>query len=290
MKTREMDSWVSAAMAVPLAAAAAGWSWLTLLPAAAVCMLLCTGAAHGEHASWHRPFQWMAAVLLLEESLFRAADCWQGRGASIAVPAVLLILAVCASLKGRQSAAAACNVLRYGVYAVLAALLFTGIKEVSLRNLYPRWRTGDAFAVCVLLLPAMGEPGKHRSAGLTPAVFGIAAALITTGVLGDQGSFRELGRNVFEAGSGVRMDSLAQAAMTVGYFLLLTWLCSCAGETRPGKEKEAILFCASAAAVLYLSGLRPGAPLLVLIQLAVWVALPTLQRLKTIVRKSKNNA
>ena len=125
------------------------------------------------------------------------------------------------------------------LFAVLVAF---AVPEVEWRNLRPENRGDGSTAAAVLLLPAAAAllpRKKGRSPwlwGLGLAIIGAGVSLLTAGVLSPavatniQGAFFEMIRGISILGVAERFEAVVAAAMTLGWFCLLSLLLTAAGH------------------------------------------------------------
>lgn len=226
------------ALIVPAVNAAVGKNWLPTLITGLTAYLICTWLDNSEkeypagvHLLRIITIVFLSAIFLQDTHL-----SWPGRGAEYIVPLTLLLLAGYAVWMG--NAVRGANVLRYGVYGILGALLLSGIGSVRPDRLMPTADYPDAKLAAVLLLPLLGrkQGGKRW---LPLALTALAAALATAGT--QENDLYRFSRGLSIDGVAERIESLTACAMTAGYYALLVFLLDAAArEARkmPGGERR----------------------------------------------------
>lgn len=280
-------------MAAPLSQTAAGNSWISVALVGGISLAVCWGAewigAKAMPGRWLCAVQWFWLSLIIAEMLHWTMLCWPDYESYHAVPITLLLLAAWASAKGKTQIARAGNVLLWFLIFLFGAVLLPGVKEVKAENLYPAWYMRDAHLVTVLLIPAIGmgmsEKKKIGTKGkiLTTAV---VFATVTTGVLSLETArntaapFYELSRSLRLLGIAERFESLVAAGMTMGYFVLLSYLLSTSANTtemlKEGKGSWGVWSSAVFSGLFFLSGFRLDSTVLALGTILTWVVLPVL--------------
>lgn len=270
------------ALMVPAAEAAAGKNWLPTLMLALVSFLLCTWMSVQEEPKWKwlYPARFAALVFLLAWALNQTHSCWPGDRAALAVPAGLMLLAAYGVWWG--SAIRASAVLRYGMYAVLAALAFFSLPQLKAEYLRPKAQLPDMQLAAVLLLPLLA---RKTGQWLFHPV-GVAA-LVSAIVAGGYSSVYQFSRGVTIGGVGQHMESLAACAITVGNFALLCYLLDGMGK----EKKDWRVWTGGLAAYgIYLLGLPIRPEVYVLLMVVLWAIVPLLWTLEQKMKKRGNNA
>lgn len=190
-------------------------------PAAAVQLLfliVCAGAA----AAW-------------------SGACWIGAERPWTVPGVLLVLAACASETGPQAGARCGAVVFWFLAGMLLLLCAFALPDVKWAWLAPA-EEGPRLPAALLLVPAVGGllPRKRGSSpwpwALGLGLGGVAVSLLTVGALSPavagrtQGAFFEMARGISILGVAERFEAVVAAAMTLGWFCLLSLLLTAAGK------------------------------------------------------------
>lgn len=255
MKDRAERTWLAAAMTIPLAQTAGGTPLLTTLLASAILLPLSLCREEVPQPRWLQRMHWFACVLAAGTILGRTAACWPETGMEILVPGILLLLSTVSAQQGKREACRAANVLRFGVYGILAALLLSGMKEIYLPNLRCVWGVPGAELILVLLIPSIaGMGGKDIRLAVRLGAAALLFSFLGVGVLGKGGDLYELSRSLSILGVAERFESLTAAAITVGYFQMVSLLV-CAGAQRlEGERKTAVRLTAAAAVPIFIAG------------------------------------
>lgn len=240
-------AWTAAAISAPVAQflGSTPWHWTLLLGAAAGGLWLCVEAAT---VYGRRDWKWLAVlqILFLVFTVSSAARwsgaCWVTAESAWAIPVVLLVLAACAAEGGCRAGARCGAVLFWCLTLLFAVLVVFAIPDVKLSGLRPENRGDGEVAAAVLLLPAVAAllPRKRGSKpwpwalGIVLGAVGLSA--LTAGVLspavaaGTQGAFFEMIRGISILGVAERFEAVVAAAMTLGWFCLLSLLLTGAGH------------------------------------------------------------
>ena len=291
--------WLPAAMAAPLAQTAADGSLPAVLAVGAVCLGICRCLERldARPSLWLWAVQWFWLSPVLAEFLRWTTYCWTTHEDKFGVPLILLALAAWLAAKGQSRADRACSVLFWLLAFLFGAVLLSGVREVEFRNLYPQWRLENADLAMVFLIPAMGLSLKSKPTGgkLRILVFSLATAAVTIGVLGSSAAkdadcaFYELSRSISLLGVADRFESLVAAGMTLGYFVLLTYLLSAcregAEQIRGGKGAWGVWSNAALTAVWFLLDFRLSGTVLTMGSLLTWAVLPALNCLQRNLQK-----
>lgn len=257
------------ALTVPAAEAAAGKNWLPTLILALASVLVCTwiSALADPNLQWLNDLRSIAAVLLLSGLLNWTHDCWPGRGATYAVPGVLVLLAVYAVWRG--SAVRAASVLRYGVYLIFLLLAISGLLQLRWSQLRPRAELPSMALAAALLLPLLGRKGKTWHV-FPNGLIAAAAAFITAGTA----SLYAYSRGLALAGVTEHLESLAACALTAGWFASI---CYVLDSVKEKEEKDnRIPFLGVLAYGIYALGVRFRPEIFVILELTLWAVIPTL--------------
>lgn len=257
------------ALTVPAAEAAAGKNWLPTLILALASVLVCTwiSALTDPNLQWLNDLRSIAAVLLLSGLLNWTHDCWPGRGATYAVPGVLVLLAVYAVWRG--SAVRTASVLRYGVYLIFLLLAISGLLQLRWSQLRPRAELPSMALAAALLLPLLGRKGKTWHV-FPNGLIAAAAAFITAGTA----SLYAYSRGLSLAGVTEHLESLAACALTAGWFASI---CYVLDSVKEKEEKDnRIPFLGVLAYGIYALGVRFRPEIFVILELTLWAVIPTL--------------
>lgn len=270
-------------MAVPLLQAASGCSWVTVL----LTGLLCVGILWGmeklfqgrRKPVWLVLLQVVWATVVLSEIMHWSCDCWQGGREILAIPLVLIALALWLTEKGKEAEKRAASLLRYFLIGLLSFVLLSAGKEIKIGNLRPAWQLKDGSLITVLLLPAL-QPVTQRNTGKGKTLFfALLFSVVTTGVLSLQTAlqtnspFYEMSRSLSFLGTVKRFESLTASAMTLGYFILFCFLLGTADLGRESWQKGK-WWMAAAASCIYLFGRRLDSVWMAVICVLLWVLLP----------------
>ena len=286
---KQESAWLAAAMIVPLAQTASGCTWPAVLILGGACLLICwaLGKYPVENPGWLLVLQRIWNCVVITEVLHWCVYCWPDAKSAYTIPLTLLLLAALAATDGVRAVRTGC-VLLWPVAILLGAVLLSGIPEISLRNISPIWQVPSAHLITAALIPAMsaGEGRKGNSRLLWgAAIFALLTAVITTGVLtavvvkGERAPIYELSRSLSLFGVGKRLESLIAAAMTMGYYVAVTYLI-CGGRIAEENPKP-VWGMAALSGILICSGLRVDSRLLALGSVLIWVVLP----LSTVIKK-----
>lgn len=288
--------WILAAMAAPLTQAASNCSWPAVLTVTILSGLVTYGMERLEIAETkNRVFgavQWLWMLLVISEFMHWCMFCWPEHRNYHALPLVLLALSAFAVTKGKERTATIGLVLFWFLAVILGAILLTGIKEVKLKNLKPEWRMQTAHLVTVMFIPAMGKlrPAENR---IRIIGYALAVSLVTTGVMTIEliqqldAPFYEMSRSLTFLGGGLRFESLISAGLTLGYYILLTYLVTVTADAwEMGKRhNRGIWISAAFAALVFISGMRLNSRILAVGTMAVWVILPALEKTSKMIKK-----
>ena len=210
-------------------------------------------------------------------------------GDSTAVPLILLALAAWSAQKGPSAAARVGAVLFWFVLIMYLTVFGAGVKDINLPWLKSRWNLPDALGFTVLLLPSasvclLGTGRKGNGRMVLTVVFTVVAAVITLGVLSPDvagetsNAFYEMSRSINLLGVARRFEALISAAMTVGWFALISLLLTLCGVLAQnflaGWGKTGVWLGAVAAACVKLCELHISPWILLLAGAVFWVAMP----------------
>jgi hypothetical protein len=180
-------------------------------------------------------------IIVLGTLLRECDESWPVGNSYPAVPLIVLTLAAWSAQKGLSAAARVGAVLFWFVLIMYLVVFGAGVKDVQLRWLEPRWEAPNALGLLVFLVPSAAafllREGEKWSARLTlPAIFAVAAAIITAGVMTAtvtqrlEDAFYEMSRSISLGGVARRFEALISAGMTVGWFALISLLLSVCGQ------------------------------------------------------------
>ena len=290
---RQLSCWLAAALIPTVIQRTAGSPWLALLISATVCLLaVCL--------RWYCPvhhggkvialLQWVLIVLVLGTVCKASVSSWP-RGGHKAVGVFLLVLAAWSAWKGPSAAARVGCVLFWFVLVLYLVLLGAGLKQVQLRWLLPVKGDADALGCVLLLTPAAAAIHLNKRERCNPrllliGLFALAASLVTSGVLSPELAgkyelpFYEMIRSLTVKGSARRFEAVLSAAMTVGWFALMSLYLTVAGKwaqaLNSGWGRGGIIAAALASVGLLLWELHMGGLFLLIAATVFWVLLPIL--------------
>ena len=291
--TRQLSAWLAAGMIPVLIQLLGGvsWRWALLagMVAAAVTWIVWRFGAK-EFPRWLCVLQMLFAVFFLGELSTKAGACWPA-GNSTAVSLILIALAAWSAQKGLSAAARVGSVLFWFVIIMYLVVFGAGAKDIDPKWLKPDTGAGNWLGLAVLLLPC-GVPVLLRREArwgvrlVLPAVFALAAALITAGVLSPElaaaadDPFYEMGRSLNLLGIAKRFEAVISAGMTVGWFALISLLLSLCGKmfelVCENKGKAGVWIGAVLSAVWVLCGLHIGGLIIAISAAVFWVVIPIL--------------
>lgn len=298
---------MAAALSAPIAQffGSFSWIWTLLIGVAAGILWLCV-----EHATAHGRRDWKPITVLQIVFLIFAAGiaaswsgaCWITAKHTWVIPIILLALAACAAEGGCQTGARCGAVLFWFLAGMFLLLCAFALPDVKMEWLAPAaiGNENAGIAVAVLLLPAAAAmlPREKESRPWPWAVGLVLCAAIlsavTVGVLSPavaektSGAFFEMVRGIRIFGVAERFEAIVAAAMTLGWFCLLSLLLTVTGhmaETlHEGWGKPGVWFSAVLAGVVSLWGRNAPAWPFALGALVLWYLFPTLFS-----RKEKNS-
>lgn len=288
-------AWLAAALAAPLAQTASACTWSVVLLAGGGCLLICwtLGKYPAGNSRWLHILQGLWNCVIISEILHWSVFCWPDQRGGNAVPLILLFLSTWAS-SGRERAARTACVLLWPVLLLLGAVLLSGLPELEWKHLEPIWQMPNAHLITVSLIPALwaGREGKTNGRLLWgAAVFAFVTAAVTAGVLSPvvsgtaQAPVYELSRSIRLFGIAERPESLIAAAMTIGYFVTVTYLLSSEGNAWKGRN--CIWLASAVSGILLISGLRIDSRLMAIGSILFWVVLPAISSWKKNLKKAK---
>lgn len=278
LTNEEYAPWLLTAMLVPAVTAATESSLRMVIPVGLLCLIL-TSLPRKESAGLIALGQWLLTTAVTAKLLEITPICWPGEGTELAVPGAILVLAAFSTARGEKAAARTGAVLRFGILAVIGAVLISGVPEVTLKNMALQERWNPLLAVW-LLLPALhtGRTAKTSVKILTAA---IAASAVTTGILGKTESFYVLSKSLSLFGTVERFESITAVALILGFFATVTFLLSHSGmvwkKAGLGEEKMGILLSVILSYIGVFLGIPIQAELIALAALMLWSILPTVE-------------
>lgn len=275
--------WTIAAVTAPLAHFTGIGYMACILAAGAILPLNClAGNGFRNLGRTLSLLEWIWLMLVLAHLMPLAGDCWGTRGAEIAVPLALLILAIAAGEGEKPFRIGA--VLFWGSGLMLAGILLIAVRDVKLRWLEPAAGVWSGELIVTLLVPSlMGllQEKKNRDAAvlITEAVLTAGFAAFTQGVLNIK--IAEGIRSPFY--EGIRSIGTVSAEPIAAVVITVTWFCFCSLLVRSGIEllkkcgiKGLLAKIATLATVagLMLTGFRLPGSFLMAGSLILWVLIP----------------
>lgn len=268
-----------------------GWVWLAMAGGISSLLTWIVWRSGWEPAKWQCPILIIYIVVFLGQLMFRTAQSWPVGDSDPAVPLILLFLAAGSAHKGPSAAARVGAVLFWAVLILYLLLFAAGIKDVKLSWLAPRWDAPDQLGLAVFLIPCaavclLNSGGKAGVRTMLPGLFVLVASLVTAGVLSPMiaantpNAFYEMSRSINLLGVARRVEALTCAAMTVGWFALLSLLLTVCGSLTqkifPGWGRAGVWLAAALSAGIKLCGLHISATILLVTGAVFWVAFPIL--------------
>ena len=290
---RQLSAWLAAGMIPVLIQLLSGtsWVWVFLGGAASTAITLTVwrfGAE--EYPRWLRVLQMLFAVIFLGEMSAKAGGCWPA-GNSTAVSLILIALAMWSAQKGLSAAARVGTVLFWFVIIMYMVVFGAGAKDIDPKWLKPDSGAGNLLGLALLLLPCGVSVLLRRQARwgvrlVLPAVFALAAALITAGVLSPElavaaeDPFYEMGRSLSLLGIARRFEAIISAGMTVGWFALISLLLALCGKLfaciYEDKGRAGVWIGAVLSSLWLLCGMHIGDLIIAILAAVFWVVLPIL--------------
>jgi len=291
LEENQHTPWLIAAMIAPVTQAASNCSW----PVAGAVSLLCLGiyrgmalfGAGGTPGRWIGAVQWLWMLLVISEFLHWSMLCWPNYGSYHAVPLVLLLLAAWACGGRGNRAARAGGLLRWFLILLFGAVLLSGLREVKPQNLFPSWDIQTAHLITVMLIPVMGIGLGKTKRKVTLLMYAAVVSVVTAGIMSMdlistmEAPFYEMSKSLTLLGVGKRFESLVAAGMTLGYYVLTSYLISITANAwdMGNRPNRSVWITALFTALIFCSGMRMNSRLLALGTIGVWVALPMLKKL-----------
>lgn len=259
LQDREYAPWLLTALLIPLTEAASGGSWLTAAVVTTAGTIISGFGRRKEPAEWLKCLQGIWAVLILTQLLADTHTSWKGNLGEYAVPLVLLMLAVLTVWNGAKQAARGINILRYGVIAVAAIVLLTGVKEIDWERMLPVRMMDNGKLFLLSVFPIMG--GKRKGRAWIP-VYTVIASVIIGGIIGEKVTLWEYSKSI--GIFGMRLESITAMASTVSYYALISYLMA-----QCGKEWRSVIG-AVAGYAGYMVGIKINMYILVIGVIVLW--------------------
>lgn len=252
LRTETVDSgslwpWLTAAMFAPAAQSlgSSPWPWALALALGSMAVFLCAEMVTGR--GWR-----CGKVLAAAEYLFlalcvgmvagRVGDCWLSARGGWVIPAVVLVLAACASERGAKVGARSGATLFWFIAMAFLVLVVFALPDVEAANLYPGRLNSCGTDIGVLLIPGVvlllpRQKGKEPWPWALAIVVGAGlVSVLTAGALSPgvaaqtPGAFFQMVRGLQIFGVAERFEALVAAAMTMSWFCLMSLLLAAAGD------------------------------------------------------------
>lgn len=287
----QLAAWVFVAVVPTAIQLTAGASWLSVLLTVLIC-LFCTCLVWRwgitPTTKSYAAAMWMLMAILLGVLSQEAIKCWS-QGGHVAVPLILLVLALWSAWKG-PAAAAGIGCVLFWLFLILYLVLFAGgLNEIQLRWLKPTQTNVEGLGCVLLLVPAAAAIHLNKRECIKSRVFLIGlfcvlGSIITVGVLSPQVAankeyaFYEMARSLTLLGQARRFEAVLSAGTTIGWF---TMMCLClticgkvAENISSGWGGKGMVLAAALAAVCVLLRLQIPGVILLLFAGLLWVLIP----------------
>lgn len=286
----QLTAWLFAGMTPVLIQLFSGspWTWVAIAGIIGVVLTMLVWRSGWQPSKWQCPLIFIYIVVFVGQLLSSAAQSWP-KGDATAVPLILLLVAAWSAQKGPSAAARTGAVLFWAVLILYLAVFAAGLGDITCSWLLPRWELPDGYGLAVLLVPSFAVcllgTGRKSVARLSlPVLFPVVGALITAGALSPEvasslgNPFYEMTRSISLLGVARRFEALISAAMTVGWFALMSMLLTVCGvltqKIFPGRGRSGVWLAAAAAAGVLLCGLHIPAIFMTLVGAVFWVVVP----------------
>lgn len=290
---RQLATWLCAALIPVLLQLAAGEGWVVASVVVTVCSALVVAVWKWGRTTANRfvcCLQYLYIIVLLWKLLPHTASAWPGDNFP-AVPLITLILAAWSACKGAEASARVGCVLFWIVLITYLAVLASGTPEVKLHWLQPKLCASPWNAVVVLLIPGavrhlQKEGHNYNLRLLLPGAFLMASVIMTAGILSADRTtqmkdpFYTAVQSIDLLRLAQRFEALLSAAMTAGWFSLLTLLlcanAASAQQIRTQWGRPGLWLTVAAAAVGLLCKLHIPWWILAILAAVFWVVVPLL--------------
>ena len=306
MNSKGFSPWLLAALSAPLAQAASGHSWPTVLITGGVCLgisylLQTNDSAEYAPCRWSCAIQWLWLAVVLSQLAHLPMACWPDYQSYIVVPLTLLVLAAWTAGKGRQEAARAGNTLLWILLIIFGTVSLAAVKEIRIENLAPQLSIPRGLLIVVFLIPCVMIflPQERASVInlITVGGFAMLVSLLAVGVLSlpvakeTASPYYEMSRSLSLLGIAERFESLVAATMTLGYFALFALLAAVEGELteriKPDWRRNGIWGGIAIAGAVFVSRIRVEESVLSVGCILIWVLLPLCEILCRKIKKLK---
>lgn len=292
---RQNQMWLMAAIAAPLAKAVSGCSWAAVLVIGGITLLIgwWLNRYRAEQKPWLDTLQGLWASVVASELLFWCEECWPGYRDAKAAALILLALCIWSACGERRRGARVGCILIWPLGFLLGLILLSAVSEIKIENLNPSWQMPDAALVTILLVTTLytgAERGTGASVRAGLLCYGILVSMVMAGVLSPRVSgasetgLYELSRSISFFGVSQRLESVAAAGMTIGYFGGIAYLLSIPEET--ANRSRMVLFYGVLAGGLFLMEIRLDSRVMAIGSILIWVVIPSLCSMKKIFQKA----
>lgn len=306
IKSRQLGAWLLTALTAPLAQFAGGMAWQTVAIIAAICLGVSWLAGRGGAL----PYKWLCVVqlcwlvLVVSEMCRWITGSWYSGDVYPAVPLILLGLGAASAWKGTEQAARVGSTVFCLLALIYGTVLAAGVSRVELSELVEMERKIDPRLIVILLIPALvvhnsGMKGKlplWAPAGILGFAV-VIAGMITGGLSLKVAVTEEMPlynwvRGLSIAGTLQRFEAVVSVALTMGWFALLSYMLSAAGNlaecARTGSYRNGVWWTAAASAAVMFVNAQLSATVLAAGSAVLWVVVPISMSVLKRNKKSKN--
>lgn len=287
---RQFDAWLLVASVGTILSVAGYNGWLGVLPAAALCPLLCCAVRKCRvFPKWLRVAELIWLPIYLGGVAKLSGTCWEASGQFTAIPIILLALAALASRRGSLAASRVGAALLFLVIPVLAVVLVAGLGDARTDWIKTEMQMPGGVLISLLLLPCLAthfQGTTEKRCSWIPWASGllaVAASLVLGATMGGtagsglNNGFYEYSKGINLFGVAERFEPLVACALTLSWFVLFCVIFSAVYHlTKEFCEKvsgwSVWLFGTAAVAFLYI--LPNGEDWLGVGSLIFWVFLP----------------
>lgn len=275
MSSRQLGMSLFAGLCAPLAVVCSAYPWPGVLLGLGVAGLgnglMVRAAKRGvEFPVFLRIAYLLWTLLIMAKTAALSRACFQDSTGFI--PLILLALSAAAAQRGASNCGWLGAILWIALAALLGGLLIGAAQDFTLprfaaaRGVEDGWPVIAAVALApaalMVLLPKR-ESGSLRWGYWLAAAMGFAASVVSCGVLGPlrphlAQPLYHMVQGVSVLGVAERLEALLSAALSVGYFLALSFLCAAAGaQVRPLLPEQADRWISTGVAAAALAFYRP---------------------------------
>lgn len=257
-------------LAAALVVTVSGAGWVETAGSTVAAHLLLRLGKKGEVPGWLSRMQEIWSLLLAGQVLCWFATIWPGFGMWPSLG--LLILALWQVGKGDKAVRSATSVLGLFQLALIGGVLAAGVQSLRIRNLHPEIPGINGWLLTILLLPALGRDEERRS--LWPGIWALVISAITQGVVPagteNGNAFWEMSKSITVFGKIRRLESLAAAGLSLGFYTLL---CALLGGGEKRVSGKSLIFVAGAFLAFCARGSLPGI-WAVAVSILLWIIMP----------------